>query len=161
MNAREPADDGVVTDGDVPGQTRRIRQDQMIAQMAIVGDMHIGHQKIRMTHGGDAPALHGRPIDRHILAQDIVVTDHDFGRLPLVLPMLRRPTHRDKGMQFAPLSDVGPAINTHMRQHSSACADPNVFADDRVGPYLHVVREYRLRMDHRGRMDLHSHLLTL
>ena len=46
MNARQASDDGMVTDGDMPGQTRRIRQDEMVAEMAIMRDMDIGHQKL-------------------------------------------------------------------------------------------------------------------
>ena len=53
---------------DMPGQAGRIRQNQVIPQAAIVGDMDIGHQEVFMTDGRTPPALHRGPIDRDILA---------------------------------------------------------------------------------------------
>ena len=41
-----PADDGVILHVDVAGEVRRIGHDDVVPQLAVVGDMAVGHQQV-------------------------------------------------------------------------------------------------------------------
>ena len=113
-----------------PGQARRVRHNEMSAQTAIVRHVDIGHEKILVADGGHPTALHCRPIDGDILAEDVVISDDDFRGLAFVPQMLRRSTDRDEGMKLAPFTDLGPAVDGHMRQQTRPFAERDMFSDD-------------------------------
>src|ERR671913_859813 len=41
MNARQTANDGMIADRDMSGQTRRVGENEMVAQMAVMRDMDV------------------------------------------------------------------------------------------------------------------------
>ena len=96
MNARKPADDRVIPNRDVPSEGRRIRHDDMASEVAIVGDMDVGHQHVVIAETRHAPTKGRRPIDRHIFTENVVIADPDEGLFPLILEMLRGRAQRDE-----------------------------------------------------------------
>src|SRR5512139_1108493 len=80
-HAGQPSDDGMITDGDVPGKACRIGHNNMVAEPAIMCHVHVGHQNAFRPEGGDPPPLDGSTVDRDILPDDVVMADDDLGRL--------------------------------------------------------------------------------
>ena len=93
-----------------------------------------------MADGGHPAALHCRPIDGHILAEDVVIPDHDFRGLAFVPQMLRRSADRDEGMELAPFTDLSPSLHGYVRQQARPFAERHMLShhaersdDDLVG----------------------------
>src|SRR5438105_14391159 len=88
MDRHEPADDGPIVDRDVPGHLDRVRDDDVVANDAIVRDVHVRHEKAARPDR----RLSGRratPIDRAVFPNDRSAPDFHPGFLALVLEVLR------------------------------------------------------------------------
>src|SRR5690606_1054588 len=82
---RVAAEDGPVIHDDMTGQGRVVDQDGVVADHAVVTDVHIGHQQVVVADARLATVLHGAAVNGHAFTNDIVITDLQPGRLPLVL----------------------------------------------------------------------------
>ena len=121
-----------------------------------MGDMHIGHQKVLGADGGRPTALYRRAIDRDIFPKNVVIADDDLGRFALIAEMLGRAADRDKGMQFAPRTDLRPAIDCDMRNNPRSRSDRDMFANHTKRPDDHIIGQLCLGMNDRSCMNLHS-----
>ncbi len=73
----------MIINSDMPCQRRVIRHDGMVANDAIMGDMHIGHNPVMAADFGRAFVLNRATIKGTKLTDDIVITDFKQRRLIL------------------------------------------------------------------------------
>lgn len=119
------ADNAPVTHLDLAGQRNAVGDDAVVAHHVVVGDVHVGHDEVVVTHDGLA-ARGGAAADGHILADVVVVADFGGRDLSGELQVLRQAGNRSGRMDFAPLADAGAVVN------HGAGANPAVVADDHV-----------------------------
>ncbi len=156
MDARQSADDGEVLHMDVAGQIGRIGHDDVIPQLAVVGDMAVGHQQVVIADEGDADVGCGRPVDRDILPDRVVVADDDPRRLPPVFQVLRGAAEGGELGDAASLADVGVALDDHMGADDRVFPDMAIGTDDAVRSDLDPFGKRRVRGDDRCGVDIHK-----
>ena len=77
-------------DRHVAAQGGAIHQHGVIADHAIVPDVRVRHDQQVAAHLGQSAALHRAAIDRHVLANLVVIADLEARRLAFVGDILRR-----------------------------------------------------------------------
>ena len=97
--------------------------------LAVVRDVHVGHDPVVVADAGRAGVLDGAGVDRAELADRVAVADHELGVLAGVLLVLRRAADRVE------LPD--PVVAADRR----AALDHAVRADDRAGADADAGRE--------------------
>src|SRR5712691_8108004 len=153
MRSRESAKDGVVPHAHVAGKRRDVGEDRMIADLAVVRDMDIGHDPIVAADPRHARVLHSTAIEGAKLSNGISVPDFERRRFAAVLLVLGRPTDRTESENTVLRADPGPSFDHHVRSDQGAFADLDVLADDRIRADRYAGGDCRFRMNDGGRMD--------
>src|SRR5690606_9921171 len=85
-----PGQDRLVADLDVARELAKVREDDTVAELAVVADVAIRHHEVVVAEPGRAAALARAEVDRHVLADAVAVADRelDVGDL-LVAQVLR------------------------------------------------------------------------
>src|SRR6266571_5301624 len=73
----------------VASQSCGVGQDDVVADLAVMGNVGVGHDQRMAPNARDSAALGGAAIKRGKLAHDIVVADFEAGRLSFVTNVLR------------------------------------------------------------------------
>src|SRR5687768_10200715 len=89
MDARVRADGRMIFDDDVSGERGGIRHDDVVANDAIVGHMHPGHQKVVIPNPRAPAASAGSSMDVDVFAKDVMGTDYQERFLARELQILR------------------------------------------------------------------------
>ena len=71
-------------------QLRVVGKNRVAANLAIVGQMDIGHEQIVITHPGHTATVDGAGIESAKLSNGVAVADHQTGWLSSVFFVLRR-----------------------------------------------------------------------
>src|SRR5205085_5341079 len=77
MTADIVRQEGVILYADVTGEGHVVGADDVVADLAIVRDMHADHQKVARADARRR-ACAARAMERHILADQIIVTDDEL-----------------------------------------------------------------------------------
>src|SRR4051812_18813415 len=88
MDGREAADNRVIFNGDVTGQGRHIRHNNVVAESHVVSDVRIGEDVVVVADGSSVALVSGA-VDGYIFAKSIVVADSSTGYAPLPFEILR------------------------------------------------------------------------
>ena len=85
---------------------------QLVADDAVVRDVHVGQHPVVVADAGDAAAVAGAAVDGDELADRVAVADHQFGALAGVLLVLRIAADRGdaRWMRLSRPMRVGPVI---------------------------------------------------
>ena len=132
------------------GQRRTVGHDGVVADLAVVRHMHIGHDPVVAADAGDAGILRGAQVEGAEFAYGVVVADLKARRFACVFLVLRDLAERAelKDAVMRPMRGM-PARSPHA-DRPSARTDLDMFADDGIGADLDVVGQLRVRMNDRG-----------
>ena len=108
------------------GDGRIVGHDDVVTNHAVVGDMDIRHQQIVAANTGDALVLHGSAMQGTAFADDVVVTNHQPGRLTLVLLVLTLLAHRRELEYPVPAPDGRRPLDNNMGGYLRAGANLDV-----------------------------------
>ena len=156
VNLRETAEDRPVTDGHVPGQAGVVAHDDVIAEVAIVGDVHVGHDPVVIADARAAATFASPSIKSAILANDVPRADLKSGLFASELFVLRRPADRAKLMDFAIGTDVSWPFDHDMRADLGARVDPYIITYQRPWTDVYIVRYLGVRRNTSERIDQFS-----
>jgi hypothetical protein len=141
----------------VAGQRSRIRHNDVIAQGAVVGNVHAGHEEVVVANFSYAAALFRAAVQRGRFPDDIPVAYHKAGYLALVADVLALQAHAGMGKNVVlsadfcvwPYDDVAP-------QHS-----PRAYFAWAVNhterPYFNIVAYFGIRANHGHWVDFCRH----
>ena len=116
----------------VPPKLRIVGEDRPVAHLAIVRDMHVGHDPVVVADAGHARVLYGSGVERTVFADGVAVADGQFGRLAAVFFVLRLFAERTELEYPVAATDPRPTGNHHMRADPGVVADFDVLADDGI-----------------------------
>src|SRR6185295_17241685 len=133
MDRIEATENGAVVDGDVPGTLGRIGNHDVVTDLAVVGQMHVGHDEAARPHRGFKGGG-GAPIDRGIFADDGAFAHLDPGFLPLILEVLRVTTEDRAVSHVHIIRQPDVPLESYPRRQAAAVAHYNVGANDGVRP---------------------------
>ena len=138
VHGHRAAQRGVVVDVHMPAQQRAVGHDDVVAQLAVVGDVAAGHQEILVAEPRDAVFFFAAAIDRHAFANDVAVADHDLGVAAGVADVLRLAADHDVRIDDVIVADRHVAHDRHGVQQPRAALDPRMRADrPRTGRFRH------------------------
>ncbi len=112
MNGHILRDGHVGLDADMAAEQRSNSHRDPVAELAVVGDMRANQELIVAADAGDTVLLLGGAMNRHALADDIVVADLHACRFAPVSEVLRRPPMATNG----PTVLNSPSFTTPIRQ---------------------------------------------
>ena len=139
MHQRVAAEDGPVAHLDVARKRRVIHQDRVVADTGVMADVHIRHDEIVVANRRFRPVLHRATVNRHILANDVVVTNHQVGGLIAVFEIRGRLANRRELVDVVTRAYPRGTFDHHMRFYLAARANLDAGTYQRPGANLNVV----------------------
>jgi len=115
VNQREATKYCVRPDVYMPCQTGAVRENCVVIYVAVVGDMHVGHEKIIVTDSGLASMFRGAAIYRAELAKDISVADAESRIFASISRVLRFFSNRTVLKNTVVLANAGVGANNDVR----------------------------------------------
>ncbi len=136
----------------MPRQSHTVGNHDMVSQLAVMGNVRIGHQKIMTTDAGRL-AFVGCPINRHTFANLIMVADQGFTGSPGVFQVLGFKTNRCPRKNAIVLAQGCMAFNHDIRCNERLSPNDNMRSDHGMGPHLHRRMQFSLGMHYRCRVN--------
>src|SRR5262245_65037774 len=149
-------DDRPVLHRDVAGELDDVREDDVIAKVAVVRDVRVRHQQAAPSHPRGGPRLCGE-IERGVFADLGAVADVEIRSLARILEVLGRRAEHRAVVQPAALADPGPPGDERMASDSSAIADRDVGPDHGAGTDLDAIAEMRGGVHERRGVNARAH----
>ncbi len=140
---------------DVARQGRRIGQDDVVAQNAVMRDVAVGHHKVVVSNESTPSALGGSSMYGDIFTKNIVVTHDKLGAFAAVFQVLRWKPDRTKREETAALADPCGALNDHMFVHAATSAQHDVITNYGIGANTHILSQGSFGADNCSGMNAH------
>ena len=140
MNPGQSANHGEVFHNDVTGQCGGIGQDDLVAQVNIVGDVAVGQQKVVGTDGG-CFSVAGRAVDGHGFADNVSISDASASDAAFPFAVLRAEADATEGKELVVGADDGVAVHNDVGKQTATVAQNHVFSDDAIGADLAVLAD--------------------
>src|SRR5882762_1754317 len=153
MRSGKPAEHGIVSDLDVTGKRRDIGKDRVVADPAIMRDMHIGHDPVVVADARNARVLHGAAAESAIFADGVAVADLERRRLPTVFLVLGRSAERTESENSILSSYASSPLDQHVRPDRGPLPYRDVLADYRIRPHRYSRGELRAGMNDGRRVN--------
>jgi hypothetical protein len=143
----------MIFDHNVPSQRCAVRENDVVSDPAIMGDMRLGHKQVPRANLGKAPALLGASMQRCKLPKGVSVPGKQPASFASILEVRRilARRHERKKDAFAP--ELGWAIYHAMTGHSHVVVEYNVIADNRVRTDDAIAAYFSFGADYRCRVD--------
>ena len=133
VHAGKPTQDGIVTHRHMSRQGSVIGENRMVAHLAVMGEMDIGHDPVVVADTRHARILRSAQIESAEFAYGIAVANFQPGRLSRIFLVLRNFSQGVELENMIIAADKGMPVNNRMRAHRGAVADDHVLADHGVG----------------------------
>jgi len=152
VHGADSGNDRVVIDRDVAGDPDAVGKDDVIPELAIVGDVRVAEEKIVRADRRRDFAVRAA-MDGSVFAEDIVIADDEKGRLTDVFEVLGFSADRCEGEELVVLADFRRAIDHDMRVEHAFITKLDIRADDAKRADADVVADFSERRNDSGRMD--------
>lgn len=142
-----PTEDDIIPDRDIARQEAVIGHDSAITNRDIVSEMHAAHQEVAIPNTGDR-AFGGASMDRHILAESIVITDHHLTvDLASMVKILRRRAN-DGSIADKISGSEGDAVRENgMSLNGAVVAKSDSLVDNGIGANFDILSKDGLGAD--------------
>src|SRR5690606_19517977 len=141
MHQSEAAQNRPIADAHMSRQRGVIDQNAMIANNAVVTNMHIGHQQIVVTYSGFAAILHSAAMNGDAFTNNVVIAHYQARWLTLVLEIRRVFAQRRKLVNAVMRTNARWPFDNHMGGNHSALTNLYVWANQCPGTYAHIGRD--------------------
>ena len=108
MDTGLTADNGEILHMDVTGKTDVIRENHVVAHLAVMRHVHVHHVEAARTNPGDALILRGANRHRAVFTDHVLVADLKRGILAGILLILRRASDAGTRIDLVAFTDSGP-----------------------------------------------------
>ena len=129
MDGGRAGNDRVIIHLNVASEGHRIRQDDMIANLAVMGDMPIAKEQIMRADAGGGIRM-GATVDRGVFPENIVVANFKISGIAHILEVLCFATNGGKGEKLIPASEFRVAFNDDMRVQDTIIAELDICTND-------------------------------
>ena len=122
-------------------EQRAVRDDDVIAQLRVVADVAVRHQKI--IRADDRLAVNvGRAMHRDVFTENVIVANSQSRRLVLVFQILRSVADDAAGVEFIMRTDFCDAGQINMRPDDAMRADSMPSSITAYGPTWTVASSF-------------------
>ena len=153
VNAQTATHHRTVFDHHVARHLNGIGHHDVVAEIAVVAQMAIGHQQVAVADAGHL-ALFGGAVDRHAFPQRVSITDQHLGVGTAVLEILRRKPEAGAWVHLVVTAQGQPTIQHGMGTDPGVLSDHHLRADHRTRADDHTGGQLGLRVHHRRGVDL-------
>jgi hypothetical protein len=159
VDGAQAAEDSPITDFDMPSQSRRIRQPNPVANVAIVRDMRTRHEKVVVSDNRLAASRRCARLQGRVFTDYVPVADPQQGRFSFVLQVLGCCSDRSELVDLVRVSNDRIPLYDDVGADTVLVADPNPGAYDRIGTDRRIFTNCRIfRNDCRGMNEYRAHL---
>src|ERR1700751_3611788 len=155
MYRAQRAHHGPFFDRHMPRESRAIDQHGVVSDNRIVPNMRIRHDQGVAAHLGHASAFYRASIDRHALANFVVVANFQPCGLALVSDVLRRHANRAKRKEDVSYTDFRRSFDSYVRNKTAVLSEFYVWSDHAIRTNLAGWGNHRSRIDDGGGMNVH------
>lgn len=120
------------------GELRVVGDDDVVRELAVMAKMCIRHDEVAISDPRGAAALLGSQTNRYVLADTVMVADHELSVGVVVAAVLRWAAEHRAALNVVSLADGHPA---------EPAADTRVRLDNRVGTNLDCALNHAIRAD--------------
>ncbi len=152
VDADLPRDVGPVFHDDVAGESGAIGDDDVIADMAIVGEVHADHDEVVAADGGSSVGLHAA-VDGHVLSDDVFGADDQLAAGSAVAGMLRHSAEHGAFIDVISRPELRPRFNDDVAGELAFISDLYASLDNAKRTDGDIVSEYCVGADHSHWMD--------
>lgn len=154
VNTGVGPENGVVFDGNVPGQPGETGNDATRAYLAVMPHVGTVHQVVVVSDSSPTTSL-GRPdVNGDVLPDHVVAPDRETRGLTLKRAVLGRASKGSEGMDARASADLRSSGHHGMRQKDHAGGKLDFRTHECMGPYLDICSESSAALDDGGRMHL-------
>jgi len=140
MDDAVSGNDRSVVDVNVPAEQHSVDKKRMVKDVAVVGNMRVGHQHVSVANARPVIFLFGASTDGDSLTKEIVIADFDSSvSVSAEADILRLATDHTVWPEAVPLANENFAQDDHVTVKLRAVADRNVWADDTEGANFDIV----------------------
>src|SRR5690606_7859713 len=134
-----------------------VGDDGMAADLAVMRNMHIGHDPVVVAQASHAHVLRRPRIDGDVLAYGVAVADLEPGGFVAVFLVLGNAADGAETIEIVVCTYRGVAVDDTMRAHGGARPDHDVITDDAVWPDAYIAGDPGPGGNDRRRMDVARH----
>ena len=134
------------------GQERTIPNDDVVTDGGVVTDMTVGHEEVVRTEAGGIVRI-VRAMNGDVLANNVVVTNHDGGRTATKAEILRKIADDGAGVDAVARAEGGCAGEINMGTDLAFVADADFPIDHGVGTNADPGTDASTGMNDSGRMN--------
>ena len=153
VHAGSRADVGEVLYRHVTAERRRVAEDRVAADMAVVRHVHVGHEHVAIADAREAAAAARAAVDGDELAEDVAPADREPRLLAAELQVLRHLPNRRERVDLRVVADLGPAVDDRRRADPAVRAEVHVRADHGMRTDRRPLADPGARIDDGGRID--------
>ena len=133
VNANVASEDDPVCHLNMTGDADGIREYDVIPYLAVMGNMHIGHQQIIAADARYPAAATGAPVQGYTLANDIVITYLQPGLLTYILLVRRVFTYGTELIDLIIATDAGVRADDDIGSDVGVGTDTDIWPDNTLG----------------------------
>ena len=154
MDRRQPADDCPFLDRDVPPQGGVVDHDDVIADLAVMGDMGADHEQTVVADAGHHAAPFGARVHGHVFPNNVVAADFQARRLAVVFLVLGLVADGGKGKYPGVGTDGGAAADHDMGDQLDAVAEFDLGAYCGIRADGNVLADFGVFVDDGGLVNI-------
>src|SRR5215831_15673592 len=154
MHGTETAENCVVANSDVAGQSCVIDENDVVPDLTIMGNVRPHHQQAMGANAGYETAAFGAGVDRDVLADRGVGTDFKAAVLAVIFLVLRDVADRGKGKDLTSLAYRRATSYDDVGMQGHAISELDLGSDHAERPDFDIGAEVGMRIDHGGRMNV-------
>jgi hypothetical protein len=150
MNSRQPPKDGCRFDLNMAGEGYTVRQDHMIVDDTVVGDMRVSHEEVVVADACHAATFCRASIQSGEFPDPITIADFQISLLAGILQILWRSPDGGELEDLVVATNFSPALYDNVTGNHSPGTNDNMFADHAVRPDSDIFGEPGAGMDNCG-----------
>src|ERR1019366_1763800 len=128
----------------------------VVADLAVMPDVGVGHDQDIAAHASNAPTLRSATSDADVLANDVAVADLQARGLATISDVLRSPANHGERVYLVVETYFRRSINYDMREQLAVLAQLYVRADHAISPDFARGGDLCSRIDDGRRMNVHG-----
>ena len=161
VHCGKAADNRKVVHAYMPAESGSVGHDDVIAELAVMGDVRVGHAQVAAADTGNAASAFRAPVERGEFTDTVIVAELQPRHFALELEILRFAADQRVGMDMVAHAHPRVIFDDGVGVDAAAIPDDDMLFDDRIGAYFHILADLRIGVHDSSGVDLlRSHTAT-
>ena len=143
VHCGKAADDRKIVHTHMPAEGGPVGHDDVVAELAVMGDVRVGHTQVAAADAGQAAPAFRAPVERGEFTDAVIVAEFQPRHFALELEILRHAANQGVGMDMVARTHFRVVFDDGMRVDAAAIPDDDMLFDDRIRAYFHILADLR------------------